>query len=516
MNKTNIKQFSDYVNVFQDRLLPEECKLAGYSALINIYDLEVLLPFRLAAISRHHKQYENEFWKIYTLRHTPSEKLESHLTFALKYEGINLMILNALFKKIKPEELETWIASEPMGIYSRRIWFIYEWLTGSLLKLPDSVSGNLINIIDPKQQYVGTSFVSRRHRVRNNLTGTKDFCPLIWRTKKLDKFIEMSLDELVKKTTGKVHPDILTRAAAFLLLKDSRASFAIEGEIAPKNREQKWGRAIEQAGLYQLSQDELIRIQKIVIEDRRFIKMGYRQEGGFVGAHERITGYPLPDHISAKWQDLDKLIIGMVEAYKVMQSGPLDPVLLATIVAFGFVLIHPFEDGNGRIHRYLIHHVLSQKGFCPKGIIFPISAVILKRIDDYRKVLESYSKPCLEMIKWCPTERGNVEVLNETIDLYRYFDATKFAEFLYECVFETIEEVLPEEIGYLERYDEFKTAINERFDMPNQLIELLIRFLQQNEGKLSKRAKEEEFKLLSEDEVIELEKLFKTIFEDFE
>lgn len=36
-----------------------------------------------------------------------------------------------------------------------------------------------------------------------------------------------------------------------------------------------------------------------------------------------------------------------------------DPVLAAGI-AFGFVFIHPFEGGNGRIHRYLIHHVLAK------------------------------------------------------------------------------------------------------------------------------------------------------------
>ena len=46
-------------------------------------------------------------------------------------------------------------------------------------------------------------------------------------------------------------------------------------------------------------------------------------------------------------------------------------------------------------------------------------------MDHYRKVLESFSKPRLDFIEWKATPDGNVEGLNDTIDLYRYFDATK-------------------------------------------------------------------------------------------
>ncbi|MDZ4323342.1 MAG: Fic family protein, partial [Alphaproteobacteria bacterium] len=298
----------------------------------------------------------------------------------------------------------------------------------------------------------------------------------------------------------------------FLLLKDSRASFAIEGERPGKNRAERWGRAISQAGFYPLTLEELLRLQRIVIEDKRFVPMGLRQEGGFVGAHERLTGTPLPDHISAKWQELPRLMKGLLDAYGRFQENGFDAVVLAAMIAFGFVFIHPFADGNGRIQRYLIHHVLAEHGFTPKGIVFPVSAVILERIDDYRRVLESYSRPRLEFIEWHSTKKGNIEVTNETINLYRYFDATHFAEFLYECVHQTVEKTLPEEISYLEQYDAMKTAINERFDMPDYLADLLIRFLQQNNGTLSKRAREKEFSELSDKECQTLEALYKEIF----
>jgi len=508
--------FSEKISVFQGKALPEsDGSLAGYAALINAYDLKVPLPEMLSFISIKHVRYQTEEWQIYTLRHKPEDTLQGHLKFALKYEGVDLGILNALFKKISPKEIEAWVKEEPVGQYSRRIWFFFEWLRDQKLNLADADTGNYIEAINPLQQYEISQGMSHRHRVINNLPGKKNFCPLVRRTEKIEKFKILHLSELAHQQTGMIHKDVLTRAAAFLLLKDSRASFAIEGESHLKNRVERWGRAISQAGIRPINLEELLRLQRIVIEDTRFVKLGLREDGGFIGVHERGTGMPLPDHISAHPKDLPLLLEGMTEAYNDLhKKEDIDPVILAAVIAFGFVFIHPFVDGNGRIQRYLVHHVLADLDFAPKGIVFPISAVILERIDEYRCVLESYSKPRLEFINWRPTKEGNVEILNETIDLYRYFDATRMVEFLYDCVSETIEKVLPKEIRYLECYDRMKKEIEKFFDMPDYLTDLLIHFLEQNNGKLSKRAKEREFKSLSEEECAHLENLYGEIFKD--
>ena len=143
----------------------------------------------------------------------------------------------------------------------------------------------------------------------------------------------------------------------------------------------------------------------------------------------------LSDYINACYENLDALIQGLID----FDRHLFDAVIAAVILAFGFVYIHPFADGNGRIHRYLIHHVLTQRGFNPTGVVFPVSAAILERIDDYRRVLESYSTRLLPLVDWEPTKQGNVSVLNDTGDFYRYFDATSHVEFLYECVEKTID-----------------------------------------------------------------------------
>lgn len=59
-----------------------------------------------------------------------------------------------------------------------------------------------------------------------------------------------------------------------------------------------------------------------------------------------------------------------------------------------------------------------------------------------------------------------------------------------------------------------KYAIAERIDMPDYLASILITILYQNNGKLSKRAIEKEFSLLSQEECGELERLYGEIFGD--
>ena len=499
-------RFSENVTVFRRYTLPETgMKLAGYSALINRFDLEVPLPESISAISQSHRRYKEGRWKVFSTRYEPKHTLLGHLTFALKYEGIDLLILKKLFEEIQGTDIEAIVKDQPTGRNSRRIWFFYEWLTGEKLNIENAKKGNYVDALDSDMQYPGPRQRSRRHRVWDNLPGNKDFCPLIRRTKKLEDFSAKKLEIKVDDTIGKVHPDLLSRAAAFLLLKDSNASYAIEGETPPENRAERWGKAIGQAGQKNLTKDELLRLQEIVIKDRRFVNMGWRKEGGFIGVHNRVNNKPIPDHISAKWQDLSQLMDGLLKTNQSLIDSKFDPVLAATLIAFGFVFIHPLADGNARIHRYLIHHVLAKKGFAPKGLIFPVSSVILDRIDDYREVLETYSRPRLGYIEWETTPDGNVEILNETIDLYRYFDATKQAEFLYECVEETVINTLPEEVKYLERHDKMRTVIVKHFDMPDKDMENLIGFLRQNDGTLSKRARTKEFKALTDDEVAMLE-----------
>lgn len=507
--------FSPSVTVFHERSTPEEGYLVGYAALAHAFDLQIQLPDILSIISHKHKQYSTAQWRVFTPRHRPEDTLMGHLTFALKYEGIELGLLKKLFEQVSVIELTKLIGKEPTGQYSRRIWFLYEWLMQITLDLPSLTTGNYVDVVDTQIQYgaVQTRENSKRHRVRNNLPGTRGFCAMIRRTEMLDELIQSDLPERIKAMMGRVHPDIMARTAAFLLLKDSKASYAIEGEKAPQNRMQRWGRAIGQAGQKSITADELIRLQQVVIDNPRFTKMGYRKQEGFVGEHDRLHGTPIPDHISARCKDVQELINGLIATGdKLEQETEFDAVLAAAIIAFGFVFIHPFVDGNGRLHRYLIHHVLLRKEYVPKGMIFPVSTIILEHLDQYRQTLEAFSMPRLDFVQWRADEINNVQILNETIDLYRYFDATKQAEFLYSCVLETIEHTIPKEVEYLEKYDWMKDYLDNVFEMPDRMVALIIRFLEQGNGKFSECAKSKEFQELNPQEIQQIEQKYMEVF----
>ena len=335
---------------------------------------------------------------------------------------------------------------------------------------------------------------------------------MIYRTDKLERYISKGLSGQIEKGLSQKNKDIVRRPAAFLLLKDSKASFAIEGENPPNIRARNWGKAIGQAGKKSLSIDEIERLQDIVIGSKKLKEMGIRKSEGFIGEHDRETFEPIPDHISAKAEDLSSLLDGLIKANYILQKSNMDPVLIATAIAFGFVFIHPLSDGNGRIHRYIIHHVLAKTGYTKREMIFPISAAILNRIGDYQNSLEDYANPRLELIDWISTPDHHIKISNETIDLYRYFDLTQQAEFLYECVEETIEKIIPEELDYLEKYDRLNQQINLISVLPDNKVDLLIKILIQNNGKLSKRKREKEFGELTDREIVQIEESFTEIF----
>lgn len=502
---------------FHDEIVPKGTHLAGWAALVQALGLHT--PVRQpSCISEKHiggSQRKQGGFRVFDKRYQPGDQFADHLAFALRHENIDLLILKRAFSAVPRAVLEEYVRSTPSGMQTRRAWFFYELLTGQTLDIEDAPNVTAVDALNAKTCFTGKAKLSRRHKVRDNLLGSGDWCPVIRRTKQLEAFAALGLAERAAETVGRTGQHLVTRAASFLLLADSRASFEIEGERAPRNRLERWGKAVLQAGRNELTLEEIIRLHSVLIKDTRFVFPGLRPDGVFVGERDHV-GDPLPEFIGARPEDLEDLCDGMLIANNRMRDDGLDPILQAAATAFGFIYAHPFQDGNGRVHRCLIHHVLAARKYTPPGMVFPVSSVMLDQIDDYRKTLQAHSAPLMDFIEWRPTAEHNVEVLNDTADLYRYFDCTEAAEFLYACVRRTVEHDLPGEIDFIRRHDEAMTRIMDAIEMPDHLAQNLILFIRQNNGTLSKRKREKDFSALTNEEVRSLENIIQDIFEGFD
>jgi GAF domain-containing protein len=504
------------ITIFQEKTVPAGTRLAGWAALVQAFAISAPMR-RPSCVSEHYvsgSHREAGAWIVFDKRYWPGDTFADHLTFALRHEDIDLLILRRVFEAVPQAEVAALVRAASTAIAVRRAWYLYETLTGRTLAVDDAPRAVAVDLLDPKAYFTGKPRLSKRHRVRDNLLGTGRFSPVIRRTSILEQILQLDLAAKARETVGDTGGHLVARAASFMLLADSRASFEIEGERPPRNRLERWGRAVSQAGKNRLTLNEIIRLHGVLIEDTRFVRAGLRSDGVFMGERDH-TGDPLPEFIGARPADLDDLMSGMLEANDRMRDDGLDPVLQAAATAFGFVYVHPFEDGNGRLHRCLIHHVLTERKFTPPGMVFPVSSVMLDRIDDYHTTLETHSGPLMPFIEWRPTPERNVEVLNETADLYRYFDCTGAAEFLYACVKRTVEDDLPREIDYLRRHDEAIRRIMDAVEMPDRVADNLVMFIRQNKGTLSRKRREGEFNKLRDDEVVLIEGVVRDAFEGF-
>lgn len=504
------------IPAFQEKTVPAESRLAGWANLVRRFDVSVPVRRPSVVSSNHVKgsRREDGVWNVFDKRYWPGDDFHDQLGFALRHEDFDLLVLKQVYDAVSPETVATFVRLGPTGALSRRAWYLYEFLTQRQLDIPDAEGVAAVDLLDEEVYFTSTPRLSRRHKVRDNLLGTPAFCPVIRRTRALTDFGKRDLGTSAGEIVGRTGAHVVARAASFLLLADSRASFEIEGERPPRGRLERWGRAVMQVGRNPLTLDEIARLHGVLIEDRRFIHAGLRPDGVFLGERDH-DGDPLPEFIGARPEDLPTLMQGLIEANERMRDAGLDPVLQAAATAFGFVYVHPFQDGNGRLHRCLIHHVLAERKFTPAGMVFPVSSVMLDRIDDYRETLRAHSGPLMHSIEWRPTPSRNVEVLNQTADLYRYFDCTDEATFLYACVERAVDHDLPHEIDYLRRHDEALRRIMDTVEMPDRLAENLILYIRKNNGTLGRKRRDNEFAKLTDSEVASVQEIVREAFEGY-
>ena len=71
---------------------------------------------------------------------------------------------------------------------------------------------------------------------------------------------------------------------------------------------------------------------------------------------------------------------------------------------------------------------------------------------------------------------------------------------------------MPDETRFLENFDRFRALVQSIVDMPDRTLDNLFGFLRQNNGRLSKRAREKEFVALTDDETCRIEQSYSDLF----
>ncbi len=491
---------------------------AGYAALIERYRLETIANWHTSVVttSGAHRvdSLAGATMEVYPAHYWPGDRLGDQLEFALKYDGTNLAVLARLFQEPVEEELLEYINARPTGKYARRLWFLYEFLTGKLLPLDDLKRGNYIELLESNEYYtVSPARRIRRQRVYDNLLGDSRFCPVVRRTPFLEDIDSSDLPSRCRQVISEYVPAFVERAVRFLYTKETRSSFAIERINPSASRSERFVSVLEQAGREEfLKKRKLIELQNAIV-DHRFRESDYRNSQNYVG--EAIGLHRQRIHFaSPKPGDLADLLDGLKAAHLRMGSGNVPAVVHAATIAYGFVFLHPFEDGNGRIHRFLIHNVLARREFTPPGIIVPVSAAMLENSADYDASLEAFSRRLMPLVDYTLDRDGRMTVRNDTATWYRYIDMTPQTEALYRFIERAIDVELADELAFLKNYDAVKSATKEIIDMPDREIDLFIRFCLQNNGRLSNRKRASHFDFLTDEEVAAMERTMQSVYGD--
>jgi hypothetical protein len=485
-------------------------KPIGYTALVKTFQLDVLRPWMTSYLlergDRRSRTEGGRREELFPPRYFRGEAWADHLVFALKHEGLNLEVLAALFERLPRKEVESFIGNAPTGRYRRLVWFLFEWLTGQRLPFADLKRGNYIEVLDPERCYAlprdkGT-FV-RRQRVINNLAGTSAYCPLVRRTERLAAFEAEQLDEQARQQLRRFPEEVIYRAVQYLYVKETKSSYQIEHLQPGPRRMVRFVELLRRAGETAcFSEEALVALQQAIVEDRYAAK-GFREHQNYVGQNLG-PGRELVHYVPPRPEDLPALMEGWIACCRLMMEGGIHPVVTATVVGFGFVFLHPFEDGNGRIHRFLIHHVLSASGFTPSGMIFPVSAFMLKHVPVYDEALASYSREVMQHVEHRMNDAGELQVMNATASFYRFPDLTHLAEQLFAFVRDTIEMEFTAEMEFLAAFDTARRLMRDVVDMPDRRMDLFIRHCLQGGGRLS-RNKRRRFTELTDREVADLE-----------
>jgi hypothetical protein len=429
-----------------------------------------------------------------------------HVLFALKHEGTNLAVLAQTLPHIPAEDFLTELRRAPNGGYIRKAAFLWETFTGRKLEGAPVAGGAAVPLFDPDRYYTGPSVRNPRWRVDFNGLGSMRYCATVERTPTITELLDSDVLTRARKFMASLPAEMQDRALSWAYLHETQDSFAIEKEAPSEDKAQRFVKLLRQAHeRHPLSEEYLVELQNICVTNPLDQAASYRVEQNHLQSGLRgaagVTYVPPPP---------DMLIDLMTEwlAFANVAPTTVNPIIAASIISFGFVFLHPFMDGNGRLSRFLIHHALCSSGKLENGLLLPVSIAMKRQEQAYLEALQDFSRPVRErwQVRWVDEMKFDFEFQGDE-SIYQFWDATPAVEFIARMADLALEVELRAETLYLQRYDKVLRAVNERYDVRGSTLSTLVMMCLDNAGSVSRNRRKQFAHLVPETifDVIEAE-----------
>src|SRR5690554_3028111 len=485
---------------------------AGYAHLINQDSISAIAPeisVEVRSVTR--KEIIGQTIAVPAkLVPSPDDRL-GHVLFAIKHEGINLQVLAQALPAIPEPEIRQAFDVAPNSQYLRKACFLWEHVTGETIqRATENIRQAYVPLFNTKDYITGQGQKNPRWRVIFNGLGTLDYCITVRRTGELQALLDEGLLQKATEFTESLPKDILSRTLAWAYLHETRDSYAIENEAPSEDKATRFVNLLKQAhSPRKLDEDYLVDLQNAVISNVFSQAVSFRTEQNYLSNGLRgalgVTYVPPAPELSRTLMDC------LMELAN-QPPDEVDPLVLASIVSFVFVFVHPFMDGNGRLSRFLVQHVLDQHGALKNGLVLPVSIVLRQNESGYLNVLQQFSEPAREHwgVTFVDENQFQFEFTGHDA-LYRYWDGTQCAEFMARATKQAIEQHLKEETVFLTRYDEIYRRIDQAFDIPNTDLSRLVMFCLEKNGRLSRRRRKQYQHRVPEEVFDALEQVYQSV-----
>jgi len=477
--------------IFEARVRKTSSPSVGYARLVDLLGVKVFPLRRSARVSPVTRltMHDDHLAVPSALAPDPQD-LMGHLLFSLKHEGVNLSLLAQVLPLIPCDRFARELAASPNGVYIRKACFLREYYTGEEVPQVRPVLGGGAPLFDPQRYLVGPAVRNSRWRIDFNGLGSLDYCATVERTPAIERLLSDDILGRANEFFSGLPRSVFDRAVSWAYLHETRSSFAIEREAPSGSRAARFVALLQQAPeQVDLSEEYLVSLQNEVVTNPVLRAAAFRHTQNYLGNDRAgalgVTYVPPAPELC---RDLMEGLMRFCND----AAGQVDPLVAGAVASFGFVFLHPFEDGNGRLSRFLIHHALCRSGALSNGLLLPVSAAMGRNENEYLDALQSFSKGARHFwdVTWIDGDDFDFAFTGHDA-LYRYWDATQCVEFTLRMAKEALERDIRQETLFLRRHDQIVRAVNAEYDVKGPVLSRLVMMCLENGGKVSKNRRKQ-------------------------